>query len=121
MLLRKEPQKEELSADALGENNLSDVKRDLCLGSLDPNSCLKKDHCFYPGTVCFKRSKKYILKDSSRTSLVVQWVRLHAPNAGGLGSIPGQGTGCHMHVATKSSNATTKDPIRGNEDSVGRN
>ena len=24
------------------------------------------------------------------TSLVVQWVRLHAPNAGGLGSIPGQ-------------------------------
>ncbi|TEA41173.1 hypothetical protein DBR06_SOUSAS5610025, partial [Sousa chinensis] len=25
-------------------------------------------------------------------SLVVQWVRLHAPNAGGPGSIPGQGT-----------------------------
>ncbi|TEA40834.1 hypothetical protein DBR06_SOUSAS19710043, partial [Sousa chinensis] len=25
-------------------------------------------------------------------SLVVQWLRLHAPNAGGLGSIPGQGT-----------------------------
>ena len=28
----------------------------------------------------------------SGTSLVVQWLRLHAPNAGGLGSIPGQGT-----------------------------
>ena len=26
------------------------------------------------------------------TSLVVQWLRLHTPNAGGLGSIPGQGT-----------------------------
>ena len=26
------------------------------------------------------------------TSLVVQWLRLHDPNAGGLGSIPGQGT-----------------------------
>ena len=26
------------------------------------------------------------------TSLVVQWLRLRAPNAGGPGSIPGQGT-----------------------------
>ena len=26
------------------------------------------------------------------TSLVVQWVSLHTPNAGGLGSIPGRGT-----------------------------
>ena len=26
------------------------------------------------------------------TSLVVQWLRLHASNAGGMGSIPGQGT-----------------------------
>ena len=30
------------------------------------------------------------------TSLVVQWLRLHTPNAGGLGSIPGQGTRSHM-------------------------
>ena len=29
-------------------------------------------------------------------SLVVQWLRLHAPNAGGPRSIPGQGTRCHM-------------------------
>ncbi|TEA37350.1 hypothetical protein DBR06_SOUSAS1910041, partial [Sousa chinensis] len=29
-------------------------------------------------------------------SLVVQWLRLCAPNAGGLGSIPGQGTRSHM-------------------------
>ncbi|TEA40711.1 hypothetical protein DBR06_SOUSAS1310003, partial [Sousa chinensis] len=30
------------------------------------------------------------------TPLVVQWLRLLAPNAGGLGSIPGQGTRSHM-------------------------
>ena len=29
-------------------------------------------------------------------SLAVQWLKLHAPNAGGLGSIPGQGTASHM-------------------------
>ena len=28
-------------------------------------------------------------------SLVVWWLRLHAPNAGGLGPIPGQGTRSH--------------------------
>ena len=31
-----------------------------------------------------------------RTSLVVQWLRLHIPNAGGLGLIPGQGSRSHM-------------------------
>ena len=30
------------------------------------------------------------------TSLVVQWLRLQAPNAGGLGSIAGQGSRSHM-------------------------
>ena len=30
------------------------------------------------------------------TSLVVQQLRLHAPNAGGLGSVPSQGTRSHM-------------------------
>ena len=44
------------------------------------------------------------------TSLVAQWIRLHAPNAGGPGLIPGQGTRSHMHAATKSSHATTKEP-----------
>ena len=33
-------------------------------------------------------------------SLVVQWLRLWAPNAGGLGSTPGQGTKS-LHSATK--------------------
>ena len=30
------------------------------------------------------------------TSLVVQWLRLCAPGAGGMGSIPSQGTRSHM-------------------------
>ena len=37
-------------------------------------------------------SKLFIL----RTSLVVQWLRLHAPSVGGLSLIPGQGTISHM-------------------------
>ena len=44
------------------------------------------------------------------TSLVVQWVGLHTPNAGGPGLIPGQGTRSRMHATTKSSHATTKGP-----------
>ena len=43
-------------------------------------------------------------------SLVAQWLRLRAPSAGGPGSIPGRGTRSHMHAATKSSHATTKEP-----------
>ena len=39
-----------------------------------------------------------------------KWLRLHAPNAGGPGSIPGQGTRSHIHAATKSLHATTKEP-----------
>ena len=35
------------------------------------------------------------------TSLVAQWLRLCAPNAGGPGSTPGQGTRSHMHASTK--------------------
>ena len=48
------------------------------------------------------------------TSLVVQWLRLCAPNAGGLGSNPGQGTRSHMsqlkipHTATKTRSSQNK-------------
>ena len=70
------------------------------------------------------------------TSLVVQWLGLRAPNAGVLGSIPGQGTGTHM-PQLKTPHATTKrflmlqlkkekkdpacrkeEPTRGTEDPV---
>ncbi|TEA28483.1 hypothetical protein DBR06_SOUSAS2010110, partial [Sousa chinensis] len=44
-------------------------------------------------------------------SLVAQWVGLCAPNAGGRASIPGHGTRAHMHAATKSLHATTKEPV----------
>ena len=40
----------------------------------------------------FYKKKKLCLG----TSLVVQWLRLCTPNAGGLGLIPGQGTRGHM-------------------------
>ena len=36
------------------------------------------------------------LKTHVGTALVVQWLILCAPNAGGPGSIPGQGARCHM-------------------------
>ena len=37
-----------------------------------------------------------IFKKSFGISLVVHWLRLCTPNAGDLGSIPGQGTRSHM-------------------------
>ena len=37
-----------------------------------------------------------IIRTPVGTSLVVQWLRLLAPNAGGPGSTPGQGTSSHM-------------------------
>ena len=49
-----------------------------------------------------KRSKEICF----RTSPVVQWLRLHAPNAGGLGSIPGQGTKSHMLQTSKTEGPT---------------
>ena len=33
-----------------------------------------------------------IIKHETGTSLVAQWLRLHSANAGGMGSIPSQGT-----------------------------
>ena len=42
-----------------------------------------------------------------RTSLAVQWLRLHASTAGGAGSIPSQGTRSHMSQL-KSSHAATE-------------
>ena len=57
----------------------------------------------------------------SGTSLVVQWLRLCAPHAGGLGLIPGQGTRSYMHAATKNSHTATEDPTHHNEDPACRN
>ena len=54
--------------------------------------------------------EKTKMNRASGTSLVAQWIRLCAPNAGGPVSIPGQGTRSHMHATTKNSYATTKEP-----------
>ena len=57
-----------------------------------------------------RKAMYLIFKSFSGISVVVQWLRLCTPNSGGLGSTPGQGTRSHMHAATKSSHAATKDP-----------
>ena len=46
----------------------------------------------------FMQVGKIFIKKYSRvgTSLVVQWLRLCAPDAGSLGLIPGWGTAFHM-------------------------
>ena len=65
--------------------------------------------------------EKVTLKKPQRgTSLVVEWLRLHAPNSGSPGSIPGQGTKPRM-PQLKAWHATTKGPVRGNEDPEGHN
>ena len=54
------------------------------------------------------------LKVTPGTSLVAQWLRLHAPSTVGLGSIPAWGTRSHMRATTKSSHASTKEPASHN-------
>ena len=53
-----------------------------------------------------------------RTLLVVQWLRLQAPDAGGPGSFPGQGarSAKSSRVLGRILPATTKDPVRLNKD-----
>ena len=62
----------------------------------------------YQGSlVLYFQSFEELSECFSGTSLVVQWLRLRAPNAGGTGSIPGWGTRSHTlqwklpHMATK--------------------
>ena len=49
------------------------------------------------------------------TSLVVQWLRFHTPNAGSLGSIPGQGTRSHM-PPLRGLHASAKDLAQQNKE-----
>ena len=41
-------------------------------------------------------SASLYLHTQRKTSLVVQWLRLHTPRQGSLGSIPGEGTRSHV-------------------------
>ena len=60
----------------------------------------------------------------SRTSLVVQWLRLRTPSAGDPGSLPGQGPKSHSqqlkgsHVQLKTLHATTKTPGQSNKQTL---
>ena len=66
--------------------------------------------------------RRHFKSEQIGTSLVVQWLRLCAPNAGDPGSIPGQGTRSHMlqlrvcMPQLKTPYAETKDSICHNED-----
>ena len=53
-------------------------------------------------------------------TLVVQWLRLHTPNAGGLGLMPGQGTRSYMLQLKDPSccdlkKSCNKDPVQPNK------
>ena len=74
--------------------------------------------------------------DSNGTPLVVQWLKRYAPSAGGLGSIPGQGTTRHtpqlrvhmlqlktLHIAAKTEGSEygDQDPAQPNKTNKQRN
>ena len=60
----------------------------ICFASIDAERCncysVREDFAYFPDSP--------LKTGSSGTSLVGQWLRLHTPKAGGLGSIPDQGT-----------------------------
>ena len=58
---------------------------------------------------------RHRIENMFRTSLVVQWLRLHAPNAGGQGSIPNQRTRSHT-LQLNTLHDSTKDPTCQNQD-----
>ena len=70
------------------------MKDYLGLPSVKKQGCLiEKENLFPPFAVKCSHVVNHFKKQWSGTLLVVQKLRLHAPSAGGLGSIPGWGTG----------------------------
>ena len=79
--------------------------RNLCSGGSPVRTCKTKqartpavpspgDSCL--PVCCLLSIPSFHLNNIGGTSLVVQWLRQHAPNAGGPGVIPGQRTRSHM-------------------------
>ena len=67
-----------------------------------PRQRIKKQGCYFANQGPWGHQESDVTErldnnktKESRTSLVVQRPRLHSPNAGGLGSVPGQGTRSH--------------------------
>ena len=56
----------------------------------------KETHTYMVNMFMTQEPKTHIHYWRQGTSLGVQWLRLHTPNAGGLGLIPGEGTRFHM-------------------------
>ena len=57
--------------------------------------------------------------DHSGTSLVVQWLRLRAPNAGGPGLVPGQGTEAHrLQLRIPFATRKVRDPAESNKEII---
>ena len=95
-----------ISQAALFVNNFHLTLYLAILRQIDSKVLMKEcDQCIY--SVVFQ-----MLRTSEvGTSLAAQWLKLHAPNAGGPGLTLGRGTRSHMHAATKSSHAATKEPV----------
>ena len=83
---------------------------------LDSGNILKIMPADFVNSLNVDCEKKRGSKDDSKgTSLMVQWLGLHAPNAGSQDAIPGQGTRSHM-LQLGVHMLQLKDPTRGNED-----
>ena len=67
---------------------------------LQPMGSQRDGHNSTKSFLMSKNRKSLINKGPHGTFLVVQWLRLHAPNTGGPGLIPGQGTRS-LHAATE--------------------
>ena len=58
-------------------------------------------YCYMNGKLKYKTiivtiQSQSTIENNRKDFPVIQWLRLHTPNAGGLGSIPSQGTRFHM-------------------------
>ena len=86
------PQRE-TQTERLGSDMQPDYLHNLAKGGCQPRGLHPEESGDRPGLsvrVFFLQCPK------KRYKLVAQWLRLHDPNAGGPGSIPGQGTRSHM-------------------------
>ena len=79
--------------------------------------------CLPGPTLCLEGERINVNAKTNRERdfLIVQWLRLHAPNAGDLGSIPAQGSRSYMpqlkipHVAMKIEGPCAKTKTRHNQ------